>query len=40
LCQLVLSPEQEVTDDGMVHPKVEITEVVVQLLQNNLQVNA
>jgi hypothetical protein len=29
LCQLVLTPEQEVTDDGLVHPKIEITEVVV-----------
>lgn len=28
LCQLVLTPEQDVTDDGIVHPKIEITEVV------------
>ena len=38
LCQLVLTPEQEVTEDGLVHPKIEVTEVVVQLKKDNLMV--
>jgi hypothetical protein len=28
LCQLVLTPEQEMTDDGILHPKFEIADTV------------
>lgn len=37
---MVLTPEQEVTEDGLVHPKIEITEVVFQLKKDNLIVNS
>ena len=34
-----MTPEQEVTDDGIVHPKIEISEVVFQLKKDHISIN-
>jgi hypothetical protein len=40
LCQLVLSLEQELTDDGNLYPKIEISEVAFTLHPDTFIVNA
>jgi len=40
LCQLVLSLDQELTDEGYIYPKVEISEIAFQLHPDMFIVNA
>ena len=40
LCQIVLTPDQEATEEGNVYPKIEITEAIFQLLPDGFVINA
>ena len=39
LCQLVLTPEQELSDDGILHPKFEIADSVFQIHKDQFYVD-
>lgn len=40
LCQLVITPDQEASDEGNVYPKMEITDIVFQLHPDGYVINA
>ena len=39
LCQLVITPEQEMTNDGILHPKFEIADAVFQIHKEQFYVD-
>ena len=40
LAQIVLSPEQQLTDDGYLHPKIEVADVALQLKSDLISITA